>query len=204
MLFLLLSCIFASNLMVEAADPTVNLTVYYESLCSDSINFITTQLFPAWQHFGTDLRVSFRPFGKADFTSYGNSWVFTCQHGPEECHGNKVQACVLDQVNDQEEIVPLIDCLMGSKFPPTAAEECLAELNISTTTTANVNGCAETDEGSNLLHEIGVETKALDPKLYFVPWVLFNDKFDEEAWQGALDDLKLVLCSKFLSGSSKC
>ena len=115
----------------------------------------------------------------------------------------------------------MIDCLMGSKFPPTAAEGCLAELNISTTTAANVNGCAETDEGSNLLHDIGVETKALDPKLYFVPWVLFNDvnlfsvdyfyfisnlfqKFDEEAWQGALDDLKLVLCSKFLSGSSKC
>ena len=76
------------------------------------------------------------------------------------------------------------------------------------------------DVGSNLLHEYGLQTKDLDPKLYFVPWLLFNDVnihsslifmfkicfkvFDEDLWQSGLIDLKDTLCTSFLAGSSKC
>ena len=31
------------------------------------------------------------------------------------------------------------------------------------------------NEGSTLLHDIGVETKGLDPPLRTVPWTLFNE-----------------------------
>ena len=53
---------------VVAEAPSVKLSVYYESLCGDSIRFITTQLFPAWQHFADDqtLQLDLVPFGKAD------------------------------------------------------------------------------------------------------------------------------------------
>ena len=86
-----------------------------------------------------------------------------------------MQACVLDQVTKDEEFVPLISCMMASDDPPTAADACLAEIEITSTTPDNIATCAQSDEGSNLLHEIGVETKNLDPSLYFVPWILFND-----------------------------
>ena len=52
----------------EAEGPSVKLSVFYESLCGDSIRFITTQLFPAWQHFADDqtLQLDLVPFGKAN------------------------------------------------------------------------------------------------------------------------------------------
>ena len=79
------------------------------------------------------------------------------------------------QVPEPAEYVPLINCLMDSRGAANAAADCLADLDISTTTAEEVNECANSDEGSNLLHEYGIETKNLDPKLYFVPWIIFND-----------------------------
>ena len=52
----------------ETRAPSVKLSVFYESLCGDSIRFITTQLYPTWQHFADDqtLQLDLVPFGKAD------------------------------------------------------------------------------------------------------------------------------------------
>ena len=80
-----------------------------------------------------------------------------------------------DQVPDPSEYVPLINCVMGSDFPPDSADVCLEMLDITTTSPDLVRACVESDEGSNLLHDIGVETKNLDPSLTGVPWILFND-----------------------------
>ena len=80
-----------------------------------------------------------------------------------------------DQVPDPSEYVPLINCVMGSDFPPDSADVCLEMLDITTTSPDLVRACVDSDEGSNLLHDIGVETKNLDPSLTGVPWILFND-----------------------------
>ena len=34
--------------------------------------------------------------------------------------------------------------------------------------------CANSINGQQFLHDIGVQTLALQPELYFVPWVTFN------------------------------
>ena len=79
-------------------------------------------------------------------------------------------------MTDPEEYVPLITCLMEiPAFDPQAAVDCLENLEISSTTAEAITECAMTDEGSNLLHDVGVETQNLDPAMYFVPWFLFND-----------------------------
>merc|ERR1712018_254180 len=98
MIFFLLLLISSTTLSLGkgvAVQPSAELTVYYEPLCPDSVNFVTTQLTHAWETFGEDLVINFKPFGKANWTENGVSWDFVCQHGPDECLGNKAQACIL-------------------------------------------------------------------------------------------------------------
>ena len=58
----------AGLVLAEAEAPSVKLSVFYESLCGDSIRFITNQLYPTWKHFADDqtLQLDLVPFGKAD------------------------------------------------------------------------------------------------------------------------------------------
>ena len=70
------SVVILSLLSWARADPSVKLSVHYESLCPDSIRFVTTQLFPSWQHFGEDiLQLDLNPFGKANVRYFENNTV---------------------------------------------------------------------------------------------------------------------------------
>merc|ERR550517_354443 len=203
--FLLLFPLLSLSLTKSVTEQHVKIGLYYECLCPYSVEFVVDQLFPTWQLFGSEMiSLDLKPFGKANFTSDGESWTFVCQHGPGECLGNTVQACVLNQVLDPGQYVPLINCMMGADYPPDSADVCLETLQVTTTSPERVSECVDSSEGPNLLHDIGVETKNLDPPLTGVPWILFNDEFDNDDWNAAMGDLKSLLCSKFLTESDKC
>ena len=54
------------------------------------------------------------------------------------------------------------------------------------------------NEGATLLHDIGVETKDLDPPLYGVPWTLFNGVSKKKRlsiWK-TINDAKIVYIYK--------
>ena len=44
----------------------------------------------------------------------GDSWTFSCQHGPTECTGNKQQSCILNYVLDQSSRIDIIHCIETS------------------------------------------------------------------------------------------
>ena len=64
-IFVLLFAILIQNGVVNCQEK-VNITVYYESLCPDSIEFITGQLYPTYQSLEKYLNVEFVPFGNAE------------------------------------------------------------------------------------------------------------------------------------------
>ena len=70
--------LFASLIILVSSDTpatSVKLSVYYESMCPDSIRFITTQLFSNWKYFGSDvLNVDLHPFGKSN-VRFSNHWI---------------------------------------------------------------------------------------------------------------------------------
>ncbi|XP_071910308.1 gamma-interferon-responsive lysosomal thiol protein-like isoform X3 [Coffea arabica] len=77
----------------EDDDDVVVLSLYYESLCPYCANFIVNQLVKVFQ---TDLasivQLRLVPWGNTQITP-NNAWV--CQHGPDECKLNMVEACAI-------------------------------------------------------------------------------------------------------------
>lgn len=62
-------CFIYLYLFQEAQEQTL-VSVYYESLCPDSIRFITTQLYPTFQQLSLYFNVNFVPYGKANVNIY--------------------------------------------------------------------------------------------------------------------------------------
>lgn len=50
--------------------------IYYESLCPDSIKFISEQLTPLYNEFRQHLDITFVPFGKSSVSIYGFNYGF--------------------------------------------------------------------------------------------------------------------------------
>ena len=86
-----------------------------------------------------------------------------------------VRLSLLYQVPEPRDYVPLINCLMSSSDPPSAAAACIASLGLQSVTAQEVAACAGSELGSSLLHEVGLKTKSLQPPLTSVPWLLYND-----------------------------
>uniref|UniRef100_A0A1B0CG20 Putative gamma-interferon inducible lysosomal thiol reductase-like protein n=1 Tax=Lutzomyia longipalpis TaxID=7200 RepID=A0A1B0CG20_LUTLO len=82
-----------------SAQAKVPVFVYYESLCPDSQAFVTQQLYPAMKGpLGKFVDLKLVPFGKSNYTTLGADVQFTCHHGPNECYGNKIQACAIEHI----------------------------------------------------------------------------------------------------------
>ncbi len=77
---------------VQAENDKVNFTLYYETLCPDCRQFMTTELYKAYQSVLDIVNMTLVPYGNAH-ESYQPStqrYQFTCQHGADECEGNLI------------------------------------------------------------------------------------------------------------------
>jgi hypothetical protein len=54
--------------------------------------------------------------------------------------------------------------------------------------------CADGPEGNHLHYLNGVKTSKLEPRHEWVPWILFNGKYNKEDMAAAEEDLISVLC----------
>ncbi|KAK2711502.1 hypothetical protein QYM36_012609, partial [Artemia franciscana] len=177
----------------------VNLHVYYESLCPDSRNFINSQLVPTWNELMDFMNVTMNPFGKATFTPNGDSWDFTCQHGPAECDGNALQSCVLKYTEDPTIRLNYINCLMQN---PGEGEACGASVGQSYV--PSIQACYEGLEGKALLKDYGDETLSLDPALTFVPWLIFDGEWNEQSQWNGFFALKSEVCNRLTVAPAQC
>jgi len=155
--------------------PKVKIDFYMEAMC------------PGCKYFGTGDLVSMLN-GLADYVTlraipYGNAALNTtvgsphfgeiaCQHGPDECLGNKIELCMMHQYPDWTVWFPAFKCIEKSdELPYNASVKCLPENNMDL---AAVLKCANGPEGEKLHQDAGKETANLSPPHSFTPWLVVD------------------------------
>ncbi|XP_056639384.1 GILT-like protein 1 [Diorhabda sublineata] len=189
---------------VTQCTNALKVTVYYESLCPDSVRFIGRQLYPYWNDLVDYIdEMELVPYGKATHIFYQHNatfnlpayYEFSCQHGQEECKGNKYQACALAQNKGKYVEVPLVFCIMRNRNPSSfnVVKNCAERYRLDI---SKLKTCCDSIEGDQLLAIKGDKTWELEPNINFVPTIVFNEKFDRTTQSQSLQDFVAVVCSK--------
>ena len=164
----------------------VNVGVYMESCCPDTQRFIVDQLRPAWEMpgFNDIANVILSPYGKENYTFYDNEYYFTCQHGSEECLGQRIESCVIALYPDPLIYIPYIinletqfndikcqnstHCCNPTPYAKETAYQTILDWNL-------IENCYEnTINGNNAVLNQANITYALKPSLTYIPWITIN------------------------------
>ncbi|XP_018320625.1 GILT-like protein C02D5.2 [Agrilus planipennis] len=192
--------------VIPKTEPTgdekkIKLTVYYEALCSDSRNFILSQLLPTYNLLGKYLYLELVPYGKAKTIEEGDKITFQCQHGALECVANKIHACVLDKITSSYFRLKYVACMIADNLvPEEAGERCAKDLNFSY---QPISECAASERGNLLLKAYGIATHAVQPTISFIPTVEV-DGSQKIPLAHLLKDLKKELCQLLPINTEEC
>ncbi|KAI9077793.1 hypothetical protein K1719_040279 [Acacia pycnantha] len=153
----------------------VNLTLYYETLCSDAQSFIVDHLVRV---FDSDLKfivnLHLVPFGNARI--FKNNKTINCQHGPLECYYNTIEACAL-HVWPLTMNFPFIRCvenrLQQKQNDTSMWQLCANDLKLNPQSILN---CYTSALGNKLILQNAEETLKLNPPPKYLPWVTVNNE----------------------------
>ncbi|XP_073819632.1 gamma-interferon-inducible lysosomal thiol reductase-like [Musca autumnalis] len=168
--------------------PKLKVSIIYEALCSDSIEFFAHQLGPNYDVLKDYIDVTMIPFSKS--LSVNHMLKFVCQHGPEECKGNRQQLCVMNQSYDQVVQTKFVLCQMGQKNI-TDIEECTKALGLS----SNITACMEGDEGNHLQLQAERVTFVYQPQ--FLPTIIYDGIFNQQLQDNSIKDFLGTVCHVF-------
>ncbi|XP_003558136.1 gamma-interferon-inducible lysosomal thiol reductase isoform X1 [Brachypodium distachyon] len=149
----------------------VRLALYYESLCPFSASFVVenlTRVFKDGLLEAADLTLV--PYGNAEV---GADRSISCQHGPDECLLNTVEACAMDAWPDLKVHFGFINCVedLVMKRRRGEWESCFNKLGLDS---KRVTDCYKSERGHELSLKFGKLTDALVPPHKYVPWVVVD------------------------------
>ncbi|CAH2050317.1 unnamed protein product, partial [Iphiclides podalirius] len=149
----------------------VSIQLYYESLCTGCIEFITENFTTVVERLNSYLTFQTYPYGNAKTFRRNGRYEFKCQHGLKECYGNKLHACAIDLLQNVTQAVIFNSCMMEPKEGKRgsndyAADACAKKHDVDA---APIKECAKGDKGSELLKYYGDETKRAN--VSYVPLV---------------------------------
>lgn len=165
--------------------PTVD--IFYESQCPYSLDFLNTTLRQVFEdkELWHAMTVKLHPFGNAqaipekDLSDGYHFWhenaqypIIMCQHNAEECLGNKIQSCVIEQHKESSKHVPFILCMASyglSAGVELTSYNCGKKLDIDM---KKVRECVHSDKGHKLLLAAGDLTRKAN--VSYVPWLNVN------------------------------
>ena len=179
----------------KAKAEEVRFTLYMESLCSDCVNFIKQQLWPAFIGVGSIMNLALVPYGNANETEHGGKWEFECQFGEEECYGNIIETCAIYFYPESAKHFPFIHCIEASSaLPRYSAPGCAQKCGLHY---FQIKACADGPLGNSLEHEMAVKTENLDPPHDHVPWVTLNGVHTDKIQEKAEQNLIKLICDTY-------
>ncbi|CAG2113558.1 unnamed protein product [Medioppia subpectinata] len=181
-----------------------HLSLYYETLCGDSQKFIKKQLHRAFELFGDQISVELIPFGNVDEYNDTNGVAkFHCQHGIEECRGNKLQSCVYTDFwwkteAHRKAVINFIVCMFNNKHMKKNAENAAMECTDIWFPGhwPAVKECMTSDKGRDIYRLMARKTRELSPSPTYVPWITIDGKHEKRHQALAENDLVDFICMK--------
>jgi interferon gamma-inducible protein 30 len=175
--------------------PPVNVTLYFESLCPDCKDLFVYQLFPAYTKLASTriLNLQLVPYGNAKVFRYGDRFVYACQHGANECLGNKIESCAVKYAA-KESLVPFVYCL--EYYGPTVhnAQYCS---RVHALPWQPLENCMMGQEGDELMFQMAQRTEDLEPSHTFVPWFTVNGVHNDDIQQQMETDMVGYVCKQY-------
>ncbi|XP_029049434.1 GILT-like protein 1 [Osmia bicornis bicornis] len=157
----------------------IRIAVYYEALCPDSRSFFIKQLLPTYHRLPDSIQVQLIPYGKATTINTKDGYEFICQHGPIECEANIIHACSIDVLKNSSIQLEYLSCMIKNNIEPVIImESCAKKMNIDY---KDIFKCSVEAKGKELLARYGELTKALTPKVSFIPTVTLDGKSENQA-----------------------
>ncbi|KAF5282105.1 hypothetical protein FQR65_LT14423 [Abscondita terminalis] len=171
------------------------LSVYYETFCPDSARFFRFQLNRTAVVLQDNVRVELVPYGFATHEMNNGVWHFVCQHGVQECLGNKIHACLLRQGFNQIQTIALVTCSLISTDPASLRElkMCADKMELELN---SIEKCVLGVEGDLLLVRHGQTTHGVSPPINYLPSIIVNHNYDQDIQTVGEYNLLKALCSK--------
>ncbi|KAJ8965017.1 hypothetical protein NQ314_004415 [Rhamnusium bicolor] len=162
--------------------------------------FLVTQFGPAYKRIEDKIDIDLIPFGKATVANNSGTWNFTCQHGDGECYGNKIHACAI-ALYPVVTSTQFVLCAMasGNSSLDENLQNCAASTNITWT---SIQECLSSGKANELLASNGDRTSAVEPKIAFIPTIVYNNVFSEPLENITLSYFLEVV--EFLSEEIEC
>ncbi|KAG8096372.1 hypothetical protein GUJ93_ZPchr0013g34501 [Zizania palustris] len=148
----------------------VSVALYYESLCPSSAIFVVKKLANVFKDGLLDaVDLSLVPYGNARV----KDGAISCQHGPDECLLNTVEACAIDAWPDLRVHFRFIYCVESLVVDGKHREweSCFKKLGLDP---KHVTDCYKGERGHKLALKYGRQTDALQPPHKYVPWVVVD------------------------------
>lgn len=168
-------------------------TIYTESYCPDCIdfeqgNYSNYMLNPSKEDL---CEIEFIVFGNAEELpdSKLNERKFKCQHGDIECYGNIVSNCAqkyLSLNNFDDFLICSGENILEQKDFNYSINKCILDNDVKN----YIINCSNSDEGKELLHIAGLNTKKHD----HVPYILVDNEYDIQLENSALKNFNNFIC----------
>jgi len=199
--------VFLCLLALTQAATQIQLEFFTESLCPYCQQFIVSSLSKAIKCPGIYDMANFSiyTYGNAQERQSGGQWIYTCQHGPQECYGNVLESCAKHYYNSNTTFWSWIVCMetaaqAGTSFD-NAGTKCSSQYSVDWT---NVKACGLNATGNALEHAEAVVTNDLSPAHQYVPWVVTNGQHNVGDEEAILTDMLKWVCDHYDGEKASC